>query len=459
MFAALGLCLLTAITVSAQPPGRGGFGGPDGGFGGDRGGPGGGFGGDRGGRGGGFGGDRGGRGGGFGGDRGGRGGGFDASSMLSRLDSNGNGVLDPDEQQGPAQFLIGRLQQSDPSIKPGQPIPLKKISDTFDKMRASRDTGGGPPTRGGSSAADQALEVEPLVPGFGTDEERMPLPGFGAAAEMLTTEVTEEDRREAAERMRRYDRNGDGVLTKDELSSRMSGNPMDFDRNKDGRISVSELAVRYARRRVGEEEAKSASRDDGRRRERERDPEDPAEIIKGIYNGRVSYRSSTGVSMPDGLPGFFTDRDANQDGQVTMAEYATEWSDAVVADYFKSDLNSDGVITAEEALSAVESGGSSAARSSSSSSSSRSSSPSVASSSSSSGSSSNTSSSSGGKIDPKLISYAERIIGRYDANKDKALTAAEWGKMLMNPGPADANRDGRITVEEYAAWMQSRSKR
>ena len=106
IFAALALCLMTAVMVSAQPPGRGGdrgggFGGPGGGFGGDRGG--------RGGPGGGFGGGRGGP---FGGDRGGRGGGFDASSMLSRLDANGNGVLDPEEQQGPAQFLIGRVTAS-----------------------------------------------------------------------------------------------------------------------------------------------------------------------------------------------------------------------------------------------------------------------------------------------------------------------------------------------------------
>ena len=69
-------------------------------------------------------------------------GGFDPSSFLSRLDANGNGVLDPSEQQGPAQFLIGRMAQSDPSIKAGQPIPLKKITDGFQKMREQRESGG-----------------------------------------------------------------------------------------------------------------------------------------------------------------------------------------------------------------------------------------------------------------------------------------------------------------------------
>ena len=478
---ALAFCLLTAISVSAQPPGRGGDRGGDGGrggFGGDRGGRGGGFGGggfggDRGGRGGGgpgggFGGDRGGRGagggpgggfgggrGGTGGDRGGRGG-FDASSMLSRLDRNGNGVLDPDEQQGPAQFLISRMQQADPSIKAGRPIPLKTVTEAFEKMRAQRDGGDqGNASRGrGNSAADEAMEPELLVPGFGVEEDPIPLLGFGPAAEMLSTVVTEEDKREAAERMRRYDRNRDGVLTKDELSSRFSGNPMDFDRNKDGKLSVSELAVRYARRREGEEEARQARRQDDRGRSRDSDPEDPAEIIKGIYNGRVSYRDSSTVKLPDGVPGFFSDKDANKDGQVTMAEFATEWSDSTLAEYFKSDLNSDGVITVEEVLLAVEQGGASSTSSSASSS--------AMASRSSSGSSSSSSKSApaaGGAVDPKLVSYAERIIGRYDKNNDKALTASEWEKMLLNPAPADGNRDGRITVSEYAVWMQSRSKR
>ena len=182
-------------------------------------------------------------------------------------------------------------------------------------------------------------------------------------------------------------------------------------------------------------------------------PKIPPKSSRASTTEEYRYRASSGIRLPDGLPGFFTDKDANQDGQVTMAEYATQWSDAVVAEYFKSDLNSDGVITAEEALRAVESGDAGTAPPS------RSSSSTAASTSSTSTSRSSSKPVTNGSIDPKLISYAERIIGRYDANKDQALTASEWGKMLMNPGPADSDRDGRITVNEYAAWMQSRSRR
>ncbi len=63
------------------------------------------------------------------------------------------------------------------------------------------------------------------------------------------------------------------------------------------------------------------------------------------------------------------------------------------------------------------------------------------------------------KANPKYVEYAERIVGRYDENEDKTLTASEWDKMLLSPAGADADRDGAITVEEYALWMQSRANR
>lgn len=59
-------------------------------------------------------------------------------------------------------------------------------------------------------------------------------------------------------------------------------------------------------------------------------------------------------------------------------------------------------------------------------------------------------------IDPKTLEYAKRIIERNDANKDDVLDVAEWRGLLVNPSPADTNRDGKITPEEYALWMQCR---
>ena len=434
-FAIIALSLSITPHLAAQRPGSGGDSGGRGGFGGR-------------------GGDGGSRGGfsGRGGDSGGRGsfgsrGGFDPSSWLNKLDANGNGVLDPSEQQGPAQFLIGRMTQSDPSIKAGQPIPLKKITDGFQKMREQRESGGSSDQQARpSSSGDEALTPDLLVPGFGNEAEPSLLMGFGATAEMLAVEVTTVDLREAEERMRRYDRNRDGFLTKDELSSRFAGNPMDFDRNRDGKLSVSELAVRYARRREGEEEAKRSKSTASRSRGREKKAEVP-----DVFDGRKSYRSTPGRSLPEGLPGEFTDKDANGDGQVTMAEFSKKWNDDVVAEFFDSDFNGDGVITAEEALKKVEKGSVSqlaqaysGKQSSSRASSSTSSTPAA---------------SSVGKADEKYVKLGQRIIDRYDKNKDGQLTASEWGKMLMSPAAADGDRNGKITVQEYASWMQSRQKR
>ncbi len=306
--------------------------------------------------------------------------------------------------------MISRMSQSDPSIQAGKPIPLKKLTEGFEKMRSEREAGGRDSTDT-RQAADDALMPELLVPGFGTEEVLEPLLGFGATAEMLSVPVTDDDRREAEERMRRYDRNKDGFLTKEELSSRFSGNPMDFDRNRDGKISVSELAVRYARRREGEEEARS--KQDDRRRGRGRDEQ--AEV-PDVFNERKSYRALAGRQTPEGVPGFFTDKDANADGQVTMAEFASEWSDELLNQFFQSDLNRDGVITADEALKGVELASASTAMVSAES-------P-VASSSPSRESASSSSSVSpppivGGKPDPKYVKTVERIIVRYDKNNDK----------------------------------------
>ncbi len=43
-----------------------------------------------------------------------------------------------------------------------------------------------------------------------------------------------------------------------------------------------------------------------------------------------------------------------------------------------------------------------------------------------------------------------------DANNDGELTANEWVNMSKNPEAADADRNGRITVEEYARWKLQR---
>jgi len=65
----------------------------------------------------------------------------------------------------------------------------------------------------------------------------------------------------------------------------------------------------------------------------------------------------------------------------------------------------------------------------------------------------------GVEIDERVLSYAKRIIGRYDKNKDGRLTPAESATMLMKPKNADLDRDGAISVVEYAYSLAVRRKK
>ena len=409
------------------------------------------------------GGDRGGRGGGPGGGRGGgpsRGG--DPSSFLSRLDRNGNGMIDTDEMQGPAKFMIDRMARDNPKINPNKPISLAKLTESFQKMRDQANSG---KSRGDGDdvsrqAIDDAMTLEQLVLGFEREEEPASILGFGAAGELFAVRVTPADEREAKERMARYDRNRDGFLEKNELSDRMDGNPMDFDRNGDGKLSLAEFSYRYARRRVAEVEVREAQARSRQRDESSRDGGRSKEI-EDTYGDRQSFRVSISHS-DDGLPGWFGELDRDADGQVVMAEYASRWSDDLAREFFEFDINNDGVITKKECLTAVESGatrGSGTNLSAGSATSSREDSKTTEKSSASKPSNANLSPVAADQLDEKYIGYAQRLLQRSDKNQDGVLTAGEWKTMLLDISPSDADRDGRITVEEYAGWMQARSTR
>ncbi len=224
---------IAAATVAARAAWGGGMGAPGMGAPGmgapGMGGPGfGGFGG-------GFGGDRGGDRGGFGGFGGGS---FSPIDMLRRFDRNGNNMLDPDEMEGPARFFVDRMAQNNPRIDVKRAIPLDRLAEEMDRMRQDR-MGGTPGMPGAPGTTTTApKEPEPLVPGFDKVEEKPAVPGFGVPDENASIKVEERDLREADDRLRRYDTNKDGVLSKEEMAnSRWSDDPMQYDRNRDGKLT------------------------------------------------------------------------------------------------------------------------------------------------------------------------------------------------------------------------------
>jgi len=353
---------------------------------------------------------------------------------------------------------------------------------------------GSPPERDASPSKSRATTVKPLVPGFGVTATTTPPPGFGSALQLAKIDITDEDRREAERAFRYYDQNRDGKIGSDEMSrSRYGADLALYDQNRDGAITVSEMEYRAARQRTENLQANrnrsgpsdGQRRDDDRRGDRSRDgtsenssPNTDADTKPA--DERKSYRRRSPTErLPEGLPDWFARDDADADGQVAMHEFSASWTDTVLAEYNQFDLNRDGLITPAECLKAKNDGAVVAAASApppSNSSPPASPSPppaspaaaptvtslaaqpasgaaSAAVATAPSGSPTATATSAPPPdVDPRSYEYFKKVVIKYDANNDGALTANEWASMSSSPEAADADHNGRVTIEEYARW-------
>ncbi len=393
------------------------------------------------------------------GGREGFGGGFDPSMFLGRMDRNGNGMIDADEMEGPARFMLERMARSNPKIDLSKPIPLSTITESFQQMRGGSSSS--------SSTSDEvATGPSVLVPGFGVKLERPPVPGFGMNANAASIRVDEQDLRDADERIQRYDRNRDSVLDEAELrDGRWSDSPMQYDKNGDGKLTRDELAVRYAKRRMESSSSSSSggdsrdsrdSRSDRDRqgygdREREEKKEAPNPFEK-IASYRLTDRDGK-LKRPAGLPEWFARYDVNGDNQVSMDEFVKRPSAEAIEDYARFDANLDGFITAKECLAAHKNGhipgsgsgsGSSPSSSSSSSGATASSGTGTAGGASpASGSSASGGGSSAGGVDPKMRAWVE---GRSNATIKVAMASL----ILMSTRPTTR----QVTLRR---WMPTKT--
>lgn len=423
------------------------------------------------------------------------------SDFVGRLDTNGNGMLDPNELEGRFGYFIKRMAQNNPRLDLSRPIPINRVAEEFQRMREERMRGGGGPggsprgrggpgvgpfgggpgggrqpgrrdrgrrdNRGGgpeqqSPHRSTVTEIEPLVPAFGEEDVLTPAPGFGAEAELFTAEVTDEDRRQAERAFGYYDRNRDRKIDSGEMKrSRYGADLPMYDKNRDGNITLNEMEYRYARRRV-ENTGGNQSGSSSRKKKKSDDDDDSDAWLWSERLGledRNSYRVRSPVEQSvDGLPDWFAQDDANGDGQIAMAEWATSWSESELARFNQFDLNQDGVITPRECVRAGQDGATrdgsisvaSTADSSSSDSSTTSDSPASASDSSTSAPA--TRSAAPVRIDPRSLDYFKKLVGQYDKNGDMHLEQSEWASMSKNPEPADVDGNGRVSIEEYARW-------
>ncbi len=271
---------------------------------------------------------------------------------------------------------------------------------------SSGDSGRSGQSGSGSSGQSSASTPQtPLVPGFGVPEGMPAVPGFADNALAMTPTSRflvnsssaqssrggssrssssssgsrdsdrEQRSREFAEGLlRRYDSNRSGRLEREEWSQ-IRGDPQEIDRNRDGVITLDELAARVA--------------SFGERRDGPAGPPGmpggpfsapggpfgpPGGPPPGTGGGSSASGATSGSSpssssapsggskfvrfkrpherLPSGLPSWFIEKDKDEDGQILMSEFTTDWSDSRVAEFLRYDLNNDGMITPDEVLKA-----------------------------------------------------------------------------------------------------------
>ncbi len=152
--------------------------------------------------------------------------------------------------------------------------------------------------------------------------------------------------------------------------------------------------------------------------------------------------------LPDGLPDWFRKRDVNGDGQISMAEYAKDWTDAKVKEYQKWDLNGDGVIVPAEVLQVLGIDGTRQAKSS----------VKVARASPLAGTPAAVKSADAIQLrnERRADSLVRTFLMRYDRDGSGALEEAEWANLPWQDARRwDTNHDRRLTADELAARFAS----
>ena len=211
-----------------------------------------------------------------------------------------------------------------------------------------------PPT---SAAAESPVDAESFVP-----EGDAPI-----LAKVL---------RYARRLIERYDRDGDGKLRPEEWRQ-MQGTPALIDRDGNGEMTLEELAQYVAnhgaRRKIrllsrnlealatsppllhprtaaspGPSEGGETVQPGGSATT-PKGPDDPALQTPNAPTQSDDRKFHVSPKhQPANLPEWFTTRDANGDGQLTMAEYAPKATQTDVDDFARYDVDGDGVMTPKE---------------------------------------------------------------------------------------------------------------
>jgi len=152
--------------------------------------------------------------------------------------------------------------------------------------------------------------------------------------------------------VRQYDSDGDGRLDRQEWTA-MRGNPEAVDLNGDGQITVNEFA-RYAasygagrRIRLSTRLETVGAMNPSTQQPGAVDPDNSGE--RADSPGLDRRRNLKFFArLPGSTPAWFVERDADGDGQLTLAEFSPKLRSTEVAQFKVYDVNGDGLLTAAE---------------------------------------------------------------------------------------------------------------
>jgi hypothetical protein len=226
------------------------------------------------------------------------------AAFLRRVDTNRNGMIDEDEISGAAKTIVeGILTRLGVEMK--YPVSLSKIVVASGKRhRQSRDDDDAESSSEDESPSDNSSPT-PSANGFGTPKPSLPaVQGFGQTT---------------SERPTGGEAKSSAASTKTPMATPAThSSPPKADQTH------SEAAATA-------------------------DP--PADSPK--RTGPKSGRFLTPFErLSKDMPEWFREKDENRDGQVEMAEYASDWTAELVEEFNRYDLDRDGVITPSECLKA-----------------------------------------------------------------------------------------------------------
>lgn len=160
---------------------------------------------------------------------------------------------------------------------------------------------------------------------------------------------------------RRADQDGDGALSYDELDEGLRGERDYWDVNRDGFIDLGEFRDYAQARREQWESERTANGDPSRSgrggdRDTGRSPFAAPTAPGGMSLSSRGEQPARPVvyapgNLPRELPSWFTERDRDRDGQISLYEWRV--SGAPLDEFRRYDHNNDGLTTAEELLRAV----------------------------------------------------------------------------------------------------------